>query len=285
MTHIDLTKLSWDERDEIVNPPPAVTDFDRVVESAISRRGFLGGLLVFGSGAAALGGNLLNSTAAIAAESRFAFKPIPIATDGTVHVPEGYSWKPLAKWGQPLFSGVSDLDHATGGTLADASKVFGENTDGMETFLVGDRQLIAINHEYVNPEVNLPKNPEGKPASADDVRKLQSLQGVTVMEIAEGNRRLGHRARQSLQPAHRQQHADDARRPRRRSRPLEDRGRPDRYQGVRHAQQLRLGPDALGHVSDLRRELQRLLRLHRRGLQAAGRLQALRHRGQGAVRL
>lgn len=186
MTHIDLTKLSWDERDEIVSPPPAVTDFDRVVEAAISRRGFLGGLLVFGSGAAALGGNLTSSTAAVAAESRFAFEPIPIATDGTVHVPKGYSWKPLAKWGQPLFSGVPDLDHATGGDLASASKVFGENTDGMETFLVGDRQLIAINHEYVNPEINLPKNPEGVPASADDVLKLQSLQGVTVMEIAEG---------------------------------------------------------------------------------------------------
>lgn len=186
MTDRILPKLSFDERDEIVNPPPAVTDFDRVIESAISRRGFLGGLLVFGSGAAALGGNLLSTTAARAADSRFAFKPIPIATDATVHVPEGYAWKPLAKWGQPLFSGVPDLDHATGGDLAHADKVFGENTDGMESFVVDGRQLIAVNHEYVNPEINLPKNPEGKPASVDDVRKLQSLQGVTVMEIAEG---------------------------------------------------------------------------------------------------
>ena len=42
MTKIDTSKLSWDEWDELQNPPPAVTDFDRVVESAISRRGFLG---------------------------------------------------------------------------------------------------------------------------------------------------------------------------------------------------------------------------------------------------
>lgn len=186
MTDQILSKLSFDERDEVVNPPPAVTDFDRIVEAAISRRGFLGGLLVFGSGAAALGGNLLSTTAVRAADSRFAFKPIPIATDATVHVPDGYTWAPLAKWGQPLFSGVPDLDHATGGDLAHAEKVFGENTDGMETFIVDGRQLIAVNHEYVNPEINLPQNPEGKPAGADDVRKLQSLQGVTVMEIAEG---------------------------------------------------------------------------------------------------
>ena len=101
MTDIDTSKLSWDEWDELQNPPPAETDFDRVVEAAISRRGFLGGVLAFGSAAAAMGtlGSLMNSTSAQAQEaaSRFPFKPIPIATDGTVRVPEGYSWKPLAK--------------------------------------------------------------------------------------------------------------------------------------------------------------------------------------------
>lgn len=204
------SEMSWDEWDETIRPAPEVTDFDRVVEAAISRRGFLGGLLVFGSGAAALGSGLLNSTAALAQTSRFAFKPIPIATDGTVHVPEGYTWKPLAKWGQPLFSGVPDLDHATGGDVASSDKVFGENTDGMESFVVGGKQLLAINHEYVNEDVNLPKNEKGIPTSADDVTKLQNLQGVTVMEIAEGadgwaivldspyNRRIHHRTEMRL---------------------------------------------------------------------------------------
>ncbi len=103
MTNIDTSKLSWDEWDELQNPPPAVTDFYRVVESAVSRRGFLGGLLAFGSAAAALGtlGNLATSTSAQAQEaaSRFPFKPVLAATDHTVHVPEGYSWKPLATLG------------------------------------------------------------------------------------------------------------------------------------------------------------------------------------------
>ncbi|MGY4748417.1 PhoX family protein [Pannonibacter sp. Q-1] len=190
MSDIKKSDLSWDEWDELQNPPPAVTDFDRVVESALSRRGFLGGVLAFGSAAAAMGtvGNLMSSTAALAQDtsSRFQFKPVPIATDHTVHVPEGYAWKPLAKWGEPLFSGVPDLDPEKAVSVEHSDKVFGENTDGMELFVIGGHQVIAVNHEYVNPEINLPHAPEGVPQSADDVKILQHMQGVTVMEVAEG---------------------------------------------------------------------------------------------------
>ncbi|ASY62191.1 putative phosphatase [Sinorhizobium sojae CCBAU 05684] len=190
MTDIDKSKLSWDEWDELQNPPPAETDFDRIVEAAVSRRGFLGGVLAFGSAAAAMGtlGNLLNSTSARAQEaaSRFPFKPVPIATDSTIHVPEGYSWRPLAKWGQPLFSNVPDIDPANGVSVENSDKVFGENTDGMELFAIGGKQVIAVNHEYVNNKANLPKNDKGMPKSADDVKILQNMQGVTVMEVVEG---------------------------------------------------------------------------------------------------
>ncbi|MBW8445707.1 MAG: PhoX family phosphatase [Arenimonas sp.] len=194
MTDVDKSNLSWDEWDELQNPPPVETDFDRVVETALSRRGFLGGVLALGSAAAAMGtlgaaANLMSSTsvqAQEAAASRFAFKPIPVSTDKTIHVPEGYSWKPLAKWGQPLFSGVPDLDHVNGVSLEHSDKVFGENTDGMEMFVIGAHQVVAVNHEYVNTKVNLPKNQDGKPTSADDVKILQNMQGVTVMEVAEG---------------------------------------------------------------------------------------------------
>lgn len=196
MTDINKNDLSWDEWDELQTPPPAVTDFDKVVESALSRRGFLGGILAMGSAAAAMGslsgvGALMSSTSAEASTSRFAFKPIAIATDNTVHVPEGYTWEVLAKWGDPLFSSAAPFSDETGGDAASADKIFGENTDGMELFLIGNRQVIAVNHEYVNPEINLPKNDKGNPASAEDVMKLQNLQGVTVMEVAEGENGWG----------------------------------------------------------------------------------------------
>ncbi|NBN78731.1 DUF839 domain-containing protein [Microvirga tunisiensis] len=205
MTETTPSSLSFDAWDELQTPPPAVTDFDRVVEAALSRRGFLGGILAMGSAAAAMGslGALMSSTSAEAQTAaqtagqgagqggRFAFKPVAIATDGTVHVPEGYTWKVLARWGDPLFSSAAPFSHETGGEAASADQVFGENTDGMELFLIGNRQVIAVNHEYVNPEINLPKTDKGTPASAEDVMKLQKLQGVTVMEVAEGENGWG----------------------------------------------------------------------------------------------
>ena len=213
MKDIDTSDLSWDDWDELKSPRPEDTDFDAVVASAVSRRGFLSGVLAFGSGASVMGaGSLLGTTSAKAqaAATRFAFTPIPIATDATVHVPDGYEWHSVAKWGQPLFSDATDLDHSTGVTLANSDRVFGENTDGMEAFQVGDHQLIAVNHEYVNTKVNLPNNEDGVPTSLDDVQILQHMQGVTVMEVAEGeegwnivvdspfNRRIHHNTPMTL---------------------------------------------------------------------------------------
>ena len=48
-------KLSFDDFDEARNPGPETTDFDRVVETALSRRGFLGGVMTFGLGSFLVG--------------------------------------------------------------------------------------------------------------------------------------------------------------------------------------------------------------------------------------
>jgi secreted PhoX family phosphatase len=186
MTDAPRERPTFDEWDDINFPRPEENEFDRVVERALSRRGFLGGVLAFGSGAAVMGTGLFGAGKAVAAQdSRFAFTPIAIQTDATVHVPEGYSWQRLVSWGDPLFSGVAELDQATGGTVADSDKVFGENTDGMELFVIGNRQVIAVNHEYTNNDINLPEAADGVPRDAQDVLKLQNLQGVAVFEIAE----------------------------------------------------------------------------------------------------
>jgi uncharacterized protein len=186
VTAANTRHLSWDEFDELRNPRPAVQEFDRVVERAMSRRGFLG-VLAMGSAAAAMGTLMgTGSARAQAAATRFAFKAIPIATDATVHVPEGYSWKPLAQWGQPLFSDAPAFDPATGVTAAGQLRAVGENTDGMELFKIGTHQVIAVNHEYANTDINLPGRPDGMPQSADDVLLLQHAQGVSVMEVTEG---------------------------------------------------------------------------------------------------
>ncbi|WP_106746007.1 PhoX family protein [Yoonia maritima] len=186
MNSNDTYDLSWDEWDELQRPAAETTDFDGVVDAALSRRGFLTGVVAYGSGAAVMGAGLLSGTSAQAqTASRFAFTPIAAQTDFTIHVPDGYSWHALAKWGEPLFSDAEELSQETGVSVASSDRVFGENTDGMEAFVVDGRQVIAVNHEYVNPKVNLPHT-GGETTSADDVLTLQNMQGVTVMEIAEG---------------------------------------------------------------------------------------------------
>ena len=211
MTQIDYDTLSFDDWDEQNFPRPEVQDFDRVVESAISRRGFLGGTLAFGSGAAVMGTTSLTGVVAEAAQtSRFAFEQLAPQTDGTVHVPTGYNWDTVVRWGDPLFSDAPEFSTATGVPTVGSDRVFGENTDGMELFVKGGTQLLAVNSEYVNTKINLPAEREGKVASADDVTRLQNFQGVTVMEVAEGengwevvidspyNRRIHHRVPMTL---------------------------------------------------------------------------------------
>ncbi|MEO1603691.1 MAG: PhoX family phosphatase [Pseudomonadota bacterium] len=206
MTKVDPRELSFDEWDELKFPRPEQQDFDGVVERAISRRGFLGGVLAFGSGAAVMGTGLLKGSTALAQQtSRFAFEQLAPQTDGTVHVPEGYSWEVLVRWGDPLFSDAPAFDAATGIPTEGSDRVFGENTDGMELFNQGDIELLVVNSEYPNPKINLPVEQEGDAQSAGDIVRLQNFQGVSVMEVAEGadgwsvvvdspyNRRIHHR--------------------------------------------------------------------------------------------
>ncbi len=206
MSQINYDELSFDDEDEMKFPRADVQDFDRVVERAVTRRGFLGGALAFGSGAAVMGTGLLHGTSAAAQQaSRFAFDQLAPQTDGTVHVPSGYDWDVLVRWGDPLFSDAPAFDPVAGIPTAGSDRVFGENTDGMELFHQRGTELLVVNSEYVNAKINLPAEQEGQPASADDVKRLQNFQGVTVMEVAESesgwevvvdspyNRRIHHR--------------------------------------------------------------------------------------------
>ncbi|MBY6160977.1 PhoX family phosphatase [Mameliella alba] len=206
MKKSDIADLSWDDFDELRDPRPEENGFDAVVERAISRRGFLGGALAFGSAATVFGAGVMGSaTSARAQAAAFDFQPIGTATDFEIHVPEGYQWKPVVRWGDALWSEADGAySPETGVAFEMSDKVFGENTDGMELFAVDGKQVIAVNSEYVNPKINLPAASEGMPTSADEVRMLQNFQGVTVMEVADNgdgyavvvdsplNRRIDH---------------------------------------------------------------------------------------------
>ena len=187
MKDIEQHQMSPDDWDEARFPRPDIQGFDEVVEAAMSRRGFMGGVLAFGSGAAVMGTSMLKGTTAIAGQAdRFAFEQLAPQTDGTVHVPEGYEWEVLVRWGDPLFSDAPAFDAAMGIPTEGSDRVFGENTDGMELFKVGNHELLVVNSEYVNPKINLAHTDDGMPTSAEDVLRLQNFQGVSVMEVTEG---------------------------------------------------------------------------------------------------
>ncbi|MBC6407865.1 MAG: PhoX family phosphatase [Rhodobacteraceae bacterium] len=174
-------QLSFDAFDEVVNPKPEECDFDRIVERAISRRGFIGGVLTIG-GFAALGGTALPSGAQ-ATSNRFAFDGIPVSTADTVAVPPGYRAEVVVRWGDPLWSDAPEFDHTTRGNAASQARAFGDNTDGMDVFAYDGRLLLVVNNEYTNRRIIWGNNPDGKAATDDDVAKGMRAHGITVVEI------------------------------------------------------------------------------------------------------
>ncbi len=173
--------LSFDAFDELVNPKPETCEFDAVVERALSRRGFLGGVLAFG-GAAMIGGGL--APTAQAAASRFTFEGVPTSTADALIVPEGYKAEVLIRWGDPMTSDAPEFDHETRGTAESQKVTFGDNTDGMHVFQSGEHVILAVNNEYTNIEVLWGNRPEGKPANDDDIWKGMYAHGLSFVEIA-----------------------------------------------------------------------------------------------------
>jgi len=182
MADIDTRDLSFDEFDEVISPRPEENDFDRIVESAISRRGFLGGVLAFGS-FTALGTSLV-PTGANAADSRFAFTQIPTSTADEVIVPEGYKSEILVQWGDPLWSDVPEFDDTTRGTAESQARAFGDNTDGMDVFSHDGKTLLVVNNEYTNRDIIALSAEDKRIMDEDDIAKGMMAHGISVVEIA-----------------------------------------------------------------------------------------------------
>jgi secreted PhoX family phosphatase len=173
---------SFDDSGDPYYPRPESTDFEKIVDRALSRRGFLGAGVFYGVAAFVTGATTLRGRPARAA-SRFGFEAVAANSLDTVTVPKGYSWHIVARWGEPLWSNGAEFDHATRSTGASQELAFGDNNDGMSLFTVGDKNILAVNHETVNLGIIYGNRLLGLPISADDVRKGKAGQGVSVCEI------------------------------------------------------------------------------------------------------
>ncbi len=180
---INNPDVSFDEFDELRNPGPEITEFDRVVDEAISRRGFLGGTLAFGS-AALLASAWSMVAGPAAAASRMGFEAVAANSLDTVTLPKGYNWHVVTKWGDPLWTDGVAFDQVTRGTGISQERAFGDNNDGMALFANKGRRVLAVNNEYANRSIMYGNRATGVPENADDVRKGKAAHGVSVMEIA-----------------------------------------------------------------------------------------------------
>lgn len=183
----DYDPISFDDFDEQMNPRPETQEFDEVVERAISRRGFLSGVLTFGAGAFVMSTTALTrpAEAAAHADSRFGFTGIAASTEDTIRVPEGYTWDVAVQWGEPLTSDAPEFDMETRGTADSQARAFGDNNDGMSVFVIDGKHVLVANNEYTNRSIIWGNRPDGKAASDDDLAKGMMAHGVTVAEIAE----------------------------------------------------------------------------------------------------
>ena len=130
------TDLSFDEFDKRRRPATVTTSFDDVLDRAQSRRGFMKSAAMFGSATFVM--SVWNAAASKAlGRPNFDFEPVRANTLNTVTVPNGYSWRSLITWDDPLWSDGALFDDQSRGCGRSQERAFGDNNDGMAIFSKG----------------------------------------------------------------------------------------------------------------------------------------------------
>ena len=143
-----------------------------------------------GAAAAALYGPWLGGCAHGTTASRLGFAPVPPSRADTVVVPEGYVAEVIAPWGEPVGvpGAMPPWRPDAGHSAAEQALQLGMHHDALQYLpLDGSRRgLLVINHEYVDDGL---LHPDGRATwSAEKVRKAQAAHGLSVVEVAQGDR-------------------------------------------------------------------------------------------------
>tara|TARA_R100000005_G_scaffold77176_1_gene44347 strand:+ start:3660 stop:5558 length:1899 start_codon:yes stop_codon:yes gene_type:complete len=186
MSAKEFDRPSFDEFDEMNNPRPEATDFQRISDTLLSRRRFLGQSAKFGAAALLLGTTSLRSLPSAAATG-VDFKPVAANALDTITVPDGFDWHVVTMWGDPLWSNSQAFDQATRGTEASQLLAVGDNTDGMTLFDIDGKTVLVANNEYVNLKIIYGNRDSKAPETDDDVRKGMAAHGITVSELRQEN--------------------------------------------------------------------------------------------------
>jgi uncharacterized protein len=157
-----------------------------VVDRKIARRTLLKGMLGFS--VATIASSIMPQGSLGAEIDQLRFQPISLNAEDEIKVPPGYSADVLLRWGDPIIPGAPefDLHHQT---AAAQSMQFGYNCDFVAFFPLGagsrefsKRGILAVNHEYTDPELMFPDyNPKALTRTQVDVQL--AAHGVAFVEI------------------------------------------------------------------------------------------------------
>lgn len=115
-----------------------------------------------------------------------AIAPVDAAVDAFT-VPEGFTWQPVIRWGDPIFNDAPDFDVDNQSAAAQARQ-FGYNNDYTDILELpgskGRRAVLFANHEYTNETIMFPAS-----MPAADVRKVgAAAHGLSVVELERQNK-------------------------------------------------------------------------------------------------
>jgi secreted PhoX family phosphatase len=175
--------------------------FRDIASATMSRRAALG-FGAAGALAVAFGGALTSPGTAVAdggtglsaaakngygkSKLRFAaIAPVDAAVDALT-VPDGFTWQPVIRWGDPIFKDAPDFNLDNQGAAAQARQ-FGYNNDYTDILELpgskGRRAVLFANHEYTNETIMFPAS-----MPAADVRAIgAAAHGLTVVELERKN--------------------------------------------------------------------------------------------------
>ncbi len=100
-------------------------------------------------------------------------------------VPAGFTWRPIIRWGDPLFDAADTFD-VMNQSAARQARQFGYNNDYTDIIAIpgskGLEALLVCNHEYTNPNIMFPASTD--PAVLNEQRRIQqAAQGMAVVHL------------------------------------------------------------------------------------------------------
>ncbi len=184
------------EHSEDISNPSANPVFSEVADVFLSRRRFLQAGAI--AGAAVSFPALMRSESAFAALTRpsplakavaLGFTSIPLSTDDTVIVPEGYIARPFYRWGDAvgLKGNLPEFKMDGSNTTEEQAAQAGMHHDGMAWFSLPQGEdnpshgLLALNHEYIDNGMLFKDGVANW--SHEKALKGQNAMGVSVIEV------------------------------------------------------------------------------------------------------